>query len=129
MNVTHECLRFHILCPTHARCPLTNARLRGSWSPRFVSVAPQEADDIPEMSRGPHVLRRARARTGHGTIPMTTRPKEPENYLDRAITRLALERARKLMAAGFIAEEAARHACPGSWSEFLPYVHVRLTSD
>ena len=60
---------------------------------------------------------------------MTIRLKEPENYLDRAITRVALARARKLMATGVLAEEAARHACPGSWSEFQPYVRVRLTSE
>lgn len=60
---------------------------------------------------------------------MTTRPKEPHNYLDQAVIRVALQRACKLIEKGFGPEEAARYACPGPWSEFESYLRIRLIGD
>jgi hypothetical protein len=54
-------------------------------------------------------------------------PREPGNHLDRAIIRVALERARKLIENGFLPEEAARYACRGSWSGFQSDVRARLS--
>ena len=51
----------------------------------------------------------------------------PGTYLDKAIVRLALARARELMAQGHSAEDAATLACTGAWHEWRAYVLARLT--
>ena len=50
----------------------------------------------------------------------------PTSYLDKAIVRVALLRARGLIAQGCSADEAARTACPGSWSEWRIVVRAHL---
>lgn len=51
---------------------------------------------------------------------------EPASYLDRAIVRVALLRACKLIEQGRSTEEAVRLACPGPWSPLRFVVHTQL---
>ncbi len=53
----------------------------------------------------------------------------PTFYLDKAVVRLALEDARKLVAQGRTPEESATLACPGAWSEWRAYVLAQLRSE
>ena len=51
----------------------------------------------------------------------------PTSYIDKAVVRVALARARELMAQGHSADEAARLACPGAWSEWRDFVRSQLS--
>jgi hypothetical protein len=51
---------------------------------------------------------------------------EPISYLDRASVRVAVLRARNLIAQGRSLDEAVRLACPGSWSQWRVLVHAQL---
>jgi hypothetical protein len=50
----------------------------------------------------------------------------PTSYLDKAVVRVAVLRARELFAQGYSADEAARLACPGSWSQWRSVVRMHL---
>jgi hypothetical protein len=50
----------------------------------------------------------------------------PGSYLDKAVVRLALAEARKLLAQGHSPEQAATLACKGAWAEWRGYVLARL---
>lgn len=52
----------------------------------------------------------------------------PISYLDKAIVRVAVLRARELMEQGYSAHEAVSAACPGSWSEWRVVVRAHLES-
>ena len=52
----------------------------------------------------------------------------PTSYLDKAIVRVAVLRARELIAKGCSEDEAVRIACPGSWAEWRAVVHAHLES-
>ena len=47
-------------------------------------------------------------------------------YLDRAIVRIAIHDARKLIAEGRPLDEAATLACPGAWAEWRNWVLMWL---
>jgi hypothetical protein len=50
----------------------------------------------------------------------------PENYLDRAIVRIAITHASKLLVSGEMPEEAVRRACPGAWEGLRLHVRDQL---
>ena len=50
----------------------------------------------------------------------------PENYLDRAIVRIAVTHAAKLLLHGEMPEEAVRRACPGAWEGLRLHVRDQL---
>jgi hypothetical protein len=50
----------------------------------------------------------------------------PTSYLDRVIVRVAVLRARELIAQGRSREEAVRLSCPGSWSLWSGVVRARV---
>jgi hypothetical protein len=50
----------------------------------------------------------------------------PTSYLDKAIVRIAVLRARELVAQGYSADEASRIACPGAWSLWRNAVQEHL---
>jgi hypothetical protein len=52
----------------------------------------------------------------------------PTSYLDKAIVRVAMLRARELIEQGCSADEAVSSACPGSWSEWRVVVRAHLES-
>jgi hypothetical protein len=54
------------------------------------------------------------------------RENELTSYLDNAILRVAVLRARKLIAQGLSTDEAVRLACRGSWSQWRLLVQARL---
>lgn len=53
----------------------------------------------------------------------------PTSYLDKAVFRVALSPARELVVQGRSADEAARLACPGSWSQWSGAVRAQLDGD
>lgn len=56
------------------------------------------------------------------------RENEPTSYLDNAIVRVAVLRARKSIAQGLSIDEAVRLACRDSWSQWRLLVQARLES-
>jgi hypothetical protein len=50
----------------------------------------------------------------------------PTSYLDKAIVRVGVLRARELVMQGYSADEACRIACPGSWSQWRAVVRQHL---
>jgi hypothetical protein len=50
----------------------------------------------------------------------------PTSYLDRAICRVALLRAREFLAKGYSKDEAVRLSCTGSWSQWRVFVREQL---
>jgi hypothetical protein len=50
----------------------------------------------------------------------------PETWLEKEVARLALEKARQLVAGGKTPEDAANMACPGAWREWRGWVLTRL---
>jgi hypothetical protein len=53
-------------------------------------------------------------------------PPKPVTYLDCAIVRLALTKARKAVAEGLSPNDAAAAACTGAWSEWREYVYFHI---
>ena len=53
----------------------------------------------------------------------------PTTWLDKAIARLALGRARELVAAGLSPEEAARLACRGAGAQWRQWVGAVLSGE
>lgn len=51
----------------------------------------------------------------------------PASYLDKAVARIALTEARRLITQGHSPEEAAACACKGAWAEWQGYVLAKLT--
>lgn len=50
----------------------------------------------------------------------------PTSYLDKAVVRVAVLRARELVTQGYSADEASRAACPGAWSQWRDVVRELL---
>lgn len=70
---------------------------------------------------------RVRISSDYQQRPMQASPESwPTSYLDKAIVRVALSRARELIAQGHSADEAAKLACPGSWSQWRNLVRAQL---
>lgn len=50
----------------------------------------------------------------------------PETWLEKEVARLALEKARQLVAEGQTPDEAADAACSGAWAEWRGWVLAHL---
>jgi hypothetical protein len=88
-----------------------------------MSLLDQFSPDPNAINRGGVVLSRPDFRES----PVSPLPETlPTSYLDKAIVRVAVLRARELIAQGYTADEAARHACRGSWSQWCHVVRAYL---